>query len=214
MAHPDTEQPKLAATMRPQPAPTARPRPEPSPPWSRTTWIGIGGGIVLMAAIAGSFFLSMSQEPRPTPVAQQNQGGQDQGVNAGATTNAARMFKPVPLAEREKAVAALIMSDVEKGKVRQAVANNTMRLAWVTLSDSEAEDGDWVQVTAGGFNQNVRLFKAPLRIVVPYVPGMPVAVTGLIDGDGGGITVAVHSGESTFGLKPLVKGETIMVPTP
>ena len=170
--------------------------------------IGLGvGGLLLIGAIAAGV-ISLTKSDAPSPASNPTFAA------ASSTTDAARMFQPVAANEIDQAVAALILPEQQKAQVRQALNKHALKIAWVNLSDSEAEDGDWVSVSSGGYNQSVRLFKDPLRVAVPYVPGVPVAVTGLIDGDGNGITVAVHSGASTFKLKHLVRGETIQVPTP
>jgi hypothetical protein len=106
------------------------------------------------------------------------------------------------------------MVDAEKAKVQAAVNSGKMKIGLVTVSDSDAEDGDWVSVMSGGFRQDVRLFKQPLTVAVPYLPGQPVRVTGLVDGDGGGITVAVHVGANVVALKPLRVGESVEVSVP
>lgn len=214
MAHPETES-TLAGAPLPQPQlqpqPLSEPQAEPAGGLSRNAWLGIGGaGALLAVALAVGVISFESRQDTPMPPV----AAPAQQSNAAASGDAARMFQPVKASEIDQAVATLIMSEPQKEQVRQAVRKNELRIAWVELSDSYDEDGDWVKVTAGGFSQNLRLFKKPLRFAIPYVPGAPVTVTGLIDGEGGGITVAVHSGASTFGLKPLVKGETIMVPTP
>lgn len=215
MAHPDTEHTLAGATLRQpqlQPQPLAEAQPEPARGLKRSTWLGIGGAAALLAVALGAGVISFDSKQDRPPASPPMGGGQN--ANVAAPGSAAFMFQPVKPVEIDQAIAALVMSEPQKEQVRQAVKKDAMRIAWVQLSDSFDEDGDWVKVTAGGFSQNLRLFKKPLRFAIPYVPGAPVAVTGLIDGEGGGITVAVHSGASTFGLKPLVKGETIMVPTP
>jgi len=88
------------------------------------------------------------------------------------------LIRPVNPAESEKAIAQLMMSAPDKEKVRTALAEGKMRLGWVTLSDFEDEDGDWVRFMAGGFRQDVRLLHNAYTIAVPYVPGTPVSVTG------------------------------------
>lgn len=173
--------------------------------------IGLGvGGLLLLGALAAGV-ISLTKPDDSTPAAT----SQTRPVAAAPSTgDPSSMFQPVAAREIDQAIAILIMPEAQKAQVRQALDKRTLRISWMHLSDSEAEDGDWVMVSAGGFNQSVRLFKDPLRVAVPYVPGVPIAVTGLIDGDGNGITVAVHAGASTFKLKYLVRGETIQVPTP
>lgn len=194
-----------------EPQPDRRRHQDGSGGLSQGAKIGLGvGGLVLIGVIAvGVISLTKSDE---SPLATGNET--QQTAAASSATDAARMFQPVAAGEIDQAVAALIMPEPQRAQVRQALNKHMLKIAWMHLSDSEAEDGDWVSVSAGGFNRSVRLFKDPLRVAVPYVPGTPIAVTGLIDGDGNGITAAVHSGASAFKLKPLVRGETIQVPTP
>jgi hypothetical protein len=177
--------------MRPAPAPA---QPELVP---ETQPQGLSRGTKTTLGVAGLL--------APSPASQQ-------AVSTSSTGSA--LFQPVAANEVDHAIAALIMSDADKAKARQAVQQGRMKLAWINVSDSEVEDGDWVRISAGGLAQDVRLFKNPLRVAVPYVPGSPVTVTGLIDGDGASITVAVHFGGSIFGLKPLRAGETVLVPSP
>jgi len=203
---------------RPQPQPMAAPQAnaaggrESSGIRFGTGTISIGtGGLFLVAMIgAGAIFLSKPQSSPPSPAAVE----QTAAVAPAPAASSGGLFQPVAAHEIDQAISALIMADAQKEGVREAVKKNALKLAWINVSDSEAEDGDWVTIAAGGFGQNVRLFKNPLRVAVPYVPGTPISVTGLIDGDGHGITVAVHSGASIFRLKHLVKGETIQVPPP
>src|SRR5262245_25490013 len=104
-----------------------------------------------------------------------------------------------------------MMSDADKSKVRAELARGKLRIGWITVSDTMDEDGDWVRIAAGGLQQDVRLFNKPYTMAVPYVPGMPVSVIGLIDGGGGGITVAVYVGSAKLSLKPMQKGETLQI---
>jgi hypothetical protein len=67
-------------------------------------------------------------------------------------------------------------------------------------------------VTAAGFTQQVPLFHAPTRILVPYIPGQPVFVTGERDGRGGGVTVAVELSTGPLPLPPLAVGQTVALP--
>jgi hypothetical protein len=106
------------------------------------------------------------------------------------------------------------MNSAEKERVSEEVSSGRLRLAWITLSDTLDEDGDWVRLAAAGFRQDVRLLNRPYLIAVPYLPGSPITVTGLIDGNGGNITVAVYIGAARVSLKPLAQGETLFIPAP
>jgi hypothetical protein len=163
----------------------------------------IVGGLLLLGAIGGG--LAISGLPW---------GG---GTNPppGPTTNvSASPILPVPPAEIGRAVMLLAMADAEKAKVQEAVKNNKMRIGYLTVMDSDAEDGDWISVSSAGLRQDIRLFKAPLVVAVPYFPGEMVRITGLVDGDGGGITLAAQVGLNIIALRPLRVGESIEVPTP
>ena len=220
MASSEMDQQRVAGAraFQPQPQPEAMPEPQPDRRrgggdggLSQGAKIGVGvGGLLLVGALAAGVISLTKPSESPAPAVSQTQ----KTTAASSATDAALMFQPVAAGEMDRAIATLIMPEAQKAQVRQALDKHSLKIAWVNLSDSDAEDGDWVSVAAGGFNQSVRLFKNPLRVAIPYVPGVPIAVTGLIDGDGNGITVGVHSGASTFKLKPLVRGETIQVPTP
>jgi hypothetical protein len=168
----------------------------------------IAAGLLALAAIgAGVVFSPLLRGDAPS--SDNRSPPSDNGSGSGTS-----LFTRVPAGDVERALAMLALTAVDKGKVRELVKAGTMRLAWVTVSDFDEEDGDWVAIAAGGFRQDVRLFKTPLTIAVPYLPGVPARVIGLIDGGGGGITVAVHVGGHLFSLKPLQIGESIEVPTP
>jgi hypothetical protein len=60
----------------------------------------------------------------------------------------------------------------------------------------------------------VRLFHKPTTVAIPYASGVPAIVTGTVDGDGKGITVAVHMGVGIFRLGQMHVGTSVQVPTP
>jgi hypothetical protein len=69
-----------------------------------------------------------------------------------------------------------------------------LQLAWLTLWDTDVEDGDVVRIDSAGYSRTVTLTKAPLTFAIPVPPTGVVTVTGIRDGDGGGITVGLASG--------------------
>lgn len=163
------------------------------------------GAIGLLAAAIVSVGLLSSPGEHGTPTA----GGQ-QPV-ASTTTS---LVQPVAANDSEQAIARLMMSAPEKDRVREELASGRLRLGWVTLSDIQQEDDDWVRLEAAGFRQDLRLLHKAYTIAVPYVPGLPITVTGLVDGGGGDITVAVYVGAAQISLRPLKKGEMLRIPTP
>jgi hypothetical protein len=124
------------------------------------------------------------------------------------------LMTPVAAAEAEQAIARLLMTEAQKQQVREDVSRGRLRLAWIRVSDNLTEDGDWIRIEAAGFRQDIRLLNQPYQIAVPYLPGSTAAVTGLVDGIDGDITVSVSTGGGLISLKPLKQGETLQIPTP
>jgi hypothetical protein len=124
------------------------------------------------------------------------------------------LIRPVLAGELQQAIDGMLISEGEKAHLRTDLASGKTRIGWLSVSDSEAEDGDWVTVSAVGLSQDVRLFHKPTTLAVAYTPGTPVVVTGKIDGDGKGITVAVHVNGSTYPLAPMRIGTSVQVPAP
>src|SRR5215831_16870622 len=124
------------------------------------------------------------------------------------------LLRPVQTSELERAIAEVRLAEAEKERLRGEIAAGDTRLAWIVLSDWDAEDADGVLVSAAGYAQHVRLYHRPTTLAVPYKPGVPITLTGEVDGDNSGkITVAVHMGEARVPLS-LRLGQTVQVPTP
>jgi hypothetical protein len=79
----------------------------------------------------------------------------------------------------------------------QVAPQRRTRLAWLTLWDTDAQDGDAVRIDSRGYSRTVTLTKQPVTFAIPIPDDGVVEVTGISDGDGGGITVGLASGEST-----------------
>jgi hypothetical protein len=52
----------------------------------------------------------------------------------------------------------------------------------------------------------------PTQILVAYIPGRPVLITGERDGMGGGVTMAVELSTGPLAIPPLAVGQTIALP--
>ena len=78
----------------------------------------------------------------------------------------------------------------------QSAAAHTqpLRLAWITLWDTDVEDGDVVRIDSEGYSRTIRLTKRGNTFAVPIPANGIITVTGIRDGDGGGITVGLASG--------------------
>lgn len=70
----------------------------------------------------------------------------------------------------------------------------TVRLAWITLWDSDVEDGDAVRIDSEGYSRTVVLANRGVTFAIPVPASGKISLTGIRDGDGGGITVGVASG--------------------
>jgi len=71
-----------------------------------------------------------------------------------------------------------------------------VRLVWITLWDTDVEDGDVVRIDSQGYSRTVRLTKKGDTFAVPIPADGVIKVTGVKDGDGGGITVGLASGNA------------------
>ncbi|MGA3281245.1 MAG: hypothetical protein ABSD50_09700 [Smithella sp.] len=74
--------------------------------------------------------------------------------------------------------------------------DHRIRLAWITVWDTDVEDGDVVRIDSQGYSRTILLKKKPLTFAVPVPASGVINVTGILDGDGGGITVGLASGAS------------------
>jgi len=86
---------------------------------------------------------------------------------------------------------------------------NAIRLAWLTLWDSDVEDGDVVRIDSQGYSRMVYLTKAPVTFAVPVPSAGIINVTAIRDGDGGGITVGIASGSSKVILPVMSVGQVL-----
>lgn len=70
------------------------------------------------------------------------------------------------------------------------------RLVWITLWDTDVEDGDVVRIDSQGYSRTIRLTKKGDTFAIPVPDDGVIEVTGISDGDGGGITVGLASGDA------------------
>jgi hypothetical protein len=92
---------------------------------------------------------------------------------------------------------------------KPAVDSSPVRLAWVTLWDTDAEDGDVVRLDSEGYSRTVTLTKQPVRFAVPVPRDGVIKITGIRDGEGGGITVGLASGTSQAVFPIMSVGQTL-----
>jgi hypothetical protein len=84
-----------------------------------------------------------------------------------------------------------------------------LRLAWVTLWDTDVEDGDVVRIDSEGYSRTVVLTKQGTNFAVPVPQNGVITITGIRDGDGGGVTVGLASGATKAVLPIMSAGQTL-----
>jgi hypothetical protein len=84
-----------------------------------------------------------------------------------------------------------------------------LQLVWIRLWDTDAEDGDVVRIDSGGYSRTVRLTKHGDTFAVPVTADGLIRVTGVKDGDGGGITVGLASGSSQAVFPIMSEGQVL-----
>lgn len=83
------------------------------------------------------------------------------------------------------------------------------RLAWITVWDTDVEDGDVVRIESQGYSRTVTLTTKPITFAVPVPADGVIKVTGVLDGEGGGITVGLASGASKAVFPVMSVGQTL-----
>ena len=86
---------------------------------------------------------------------------------------------------------------------------NPLRLAWITLWDTDVQDGDVVRIDSQGYSRTITLTKRGATFAVPVPADGIVTVTGIKDGDGGGITVGLASGAAKAVFPIMSTGQSL-----
>jgi hypothetical protein len=84
-----------------------------------------------------------------------------------------------------------------------------LRLAWITLWDTDVEDGDAVRIDSAGYSRTVTLAKQPVTFAIPVPASGVIQITGVRDGEGGGITVGLASGSARAVFPVMSVGQTL-----
>jgi hypothetical protein len=116
----------------------------------------------------------------------------------------ASLLVPTPTAVRVDATVPAVQPDAQAEAQPQR-----LQLVWVRLWDTDAEDGDVVRIDSGGYSRTVRLTKHGDTFAVPVTADGMVRVTGIKDGDGGGITVGLASGSSQAVFPIMSEGQVL-----
>jgi hypothetical protein len=126
-------------------------------------------------------------------------------------------LEPVPPQERASAVVSMKLDDESQETLRAAampVSSSasdpaSVRLAWLTVWDTDDEDGDVVRIDSAGYTRTISLTKRPITFAVPLPADGVINITGVRDGEGGGITVGASSGSSRVVLPIMSVGQVI-----
>ena len=186
-----------------QPPPALAPKPKPKP------WLI--GAVAAVALGAGAFFFGLGPFAGP----QTDHMGQQQVQQITAQFQHAVADFPLvnlsDLHERAKAQAALNLPAPEVQKIMQAADSGQIQLAWVTVWDNSAEDGDVIKLSSQGYSSQVKLMHAPVTVVIPVTHAGTIQLTGVFDG-GGGITAAAKTAAGEIPFPPLTPGQTLTLP--
>lgn len=163
------------------------------------------GGALALGGFA-AFFVAGAAEPgdRVSP---------DEAARRASGFAAAGSVRVPHVHPRDAATAlvALNLPAPDRARLAADVEAGRLRLVWLSLFDSDAEDGDVVTLSSGGFTYPVALSKAPATLAVPVLIGGTIALTGTRDG-GGGVTVGVVGSGGPLPLPPLSVGQTVPLP--
>jgi len=199
-------------------APQSFPRPERRLPSetragkARSSWadrVAVASIVAIMLGLSGFGVLRAKEVPLMPAHA----------FNA-ATPLALRVVAP---SEREQAISTMGLTTEEQQALsselgvarspapRAAADERPVRLAWITLWDTHAQDGDMVRVDSSGFSTTVTLSNTPITFAVPVPEQGVVNLTGIRDG-GGGITIGAMSGGQRVALPVMSVGQVLGVP--
>lgn len=105
-----------------------------------------------------------------------------------------------------------LRDEAQKRQLEQQVRNGEVQLAWLTLWDTHAEDGDVLRFESdASYPVDVTAMHAKTTLAIPYPRSGVVKVTGIHDG-GGGITIALESGAAHISWPTMQPGDTLNLP--
>jgi hypothetical protein len=125
---------------------------------------------------------------------------------------ALRLEQPIKLAAipaTADALDGIALPPEQRAALQAAVADKRLRLAWLSLYDSDAVDGDRVTVQSLGLSHTLTLGRAPVAVPVAIPDDGQVVLKGVDQGLGGGVTVGIIANGHPLKLPPLAVGEVL-----
>jgi hypothetical protein len=122
-----------------------------------------------------------------------------------------QVAKAVPKADVQAALDAMHLSAPQRQQMQQQIDDGSTRLVYMTFRDAEYEDLDRVRLDTGDYSTEITILNAPQKVYFPEPAGGVVNVTGTYDG-GGGITVAITTGDTPVNMPYMVTGQSVGIP--
>jgi hypothetical protein len=211
----ERESPELGRKALPEPDPAPMPELLPAQPHKRPGWPTIVAVVGALIAVPLLSLQLVAQRPVSLVAPAAEIPPEIAARYAAAFTDAHSRLLPVDLstpALQNAAVTSIPASEpVARNLVADALAGRRV-LGKITVWDNRVEDGDVVTLECGGLSVAVTLKKAGDIFVFAYQPGDVLRISGMKDGDGGGITAAIEVAAGPIPLPPLRPGETRELP--
>ncbi|MGI4944727.1 MAG: hypothetical protein ACRYHQ_29930 [Janthinobacterium lividum] len=112
-------------------------------------------------------------------------------------------------AQMDAAVRSLALAPSDEAAMRRDIMAGTQRLAWLSLFDSDAEDGDVVTIESAGLQHTMLLTKRPVQVALCLPASGRITLVGVDQGRGGGVTVGIVAGAQTYKLPPMAVGDSL-----
>jgi hypothetical protein len=104
------------------------------------------------------------------------------------------------------------VTEQQREELKEQVDSGQVRLAWLSLWDTHAQDGDILRFeSSSSFPIEVMALNSKTTIAIPYPADGNVVVTGVKDG-GGGITIALESGSAQIAWPTMQPGDNLDLP--
>jgi hypothetical protein len=169
--------------------------------------------LVGILAVAGSGF-ALSKWINPLPADRLDAQEQQRLESEFTRLRAVRLVK-VEKSDEDAVLDTMRLDPAVRQQLKRAIdrsgSGNESSLAWVSLWDFAAQDGDVVSLSSAGYTITVPLENKPAEFAVPVDASRQIQITGLHDG-GGGITVGIKSGNSGVSMPVLAEGQSRSIP--